>query len=415
MTRVVAPPGDRARSILLVDDDDVFRARLSRALGERGFAVTTAADGAAAIAAARRAPPDFAVVDLRMPGVSGQEVIDALVPLGAGIKIVVLTGYGSIVSAVEALHRGAHHYLSKPIDADELVATLLQVEGEAASASPGGVADDTGDGIDEDNDGITDAGGGHGTAVAGLVHLVAPAAVILPVRVLDDECHGTAFALADGIVRAVDAGARIINASLGAAEDSSAVEDALRYAADHDVLIVAAAGNVSTAPTGSPEPESPEVQFPAREEPSLAVAAVDSALVATPFTITGEEIGMSAPGDSLVLPWRSGRARASGTSFSTALVSGAAAVGLGVHPSLDRAGLVHLILSTAIPVDPQNRPDLQGHLGAGIPDVEALASSVVRPWSPRLDHRVREPVLSQGTPGRTEVSHTAAHACGGSD
>jgi two-component system response regulator RegA len=123
------------RSILLVDDDDTFRERLGRALRERGFEVTTAGDGAAALAAAERAPPDFAVVDLRMPGTSGQEVIDALAPACPDTKIVMLTGYGSIASAVEALHRGAHHYLSKPIDADELVAALLRIEGEAAPAA----------------------------------------------------------------------------------------------------------------------------------------------------------------------------------------------------------------------------------------------------------------------------------------
>lgn len=121
-----------ARSILLVDDDDAFRERLARALRARGFAVTPAADLAAAVAATRTDPPDFAVVDMRMPDATGQEVIDAIVPLSPHTKIVILTGYGSIASAVEALHRGAHHYLSKPIDADQLTATLLGIEGDPA-------------------------------------------------------------------------------------------------------------------------------------------------------------------------------------------------------------------------------------------------------------------------------------------
>ena len=67
---------------------------------------------------------------VRMPDASGQEVIDVIVALSPRTKIVILTGYGSIASAVESLHRGAHHYLSKPIDADQLTATLLGIQGQ---------------------------------------------------------------------------------------------------------------------------------------------------------------------------------------------------------------------------------------------------------------------------------------------
>ena len=124
--------GVPALSILLVDDDDAFRERLARALRARGFAVSAAGDLSAATAAARSHPHDFAVVDMRMPDASGQEVIDAIVTISPRMKIVILTGYGSIASAVEALHRGAHHYLSKPIDADQLTATLLSMQGQTA-------------------------------------------------------------------------------------------------------------------------------------------------------------------------------------------------------------------------------------------------------------------------------------------
>jgi two-component system response regulator RegA len=113
-----------ARCLLLVDDDETFRARLARALGERGLEVVTAADPASAVEVAARARPDCAVVDLKMPGGSGLNLVRDLVALLPGIRIVVLTGYGSIVSAVEALHRGAHHYLSKPADADEIIGAL---------------------------------------------------------------------------------------------------------------------------------------------------------------------------------------------------------------------------------------------------------------------------------------------------
>jgi two-component system response regulator RegA len=119
--------------LLLVDDDETFRARLARALGERGFEVVAAAEPAAALVAARQARPPYAVVDLKMPGGSGLDLVRELVALDPAVRVVVLTGYGSIASAVEALHRGAHHYLSKPADADEIIAAL---QGEMSPRAP---------------------------------------------------------------------------------------------------------------------------------------------------------------------------------------------------------------------------------------------------------------------------------------
>jgi two-component system response regulator RegA len=122
-----------ARRLLVVDDDETFRARLARAFAARGLDVSTAADGAAALAEAKRAQPDYAVVDLKMPGGSGLDLVPDLVAALPALRIVVLTGYGSIASAVEALHRGAHHYLSKPADADEIIAAL---EADKPAAAP---------------------------------------------------------------------------------------------------------------------------------------------------------------------------------------------------------------------------------------------------------------------------------------
>ena len=102
----------------------MLRERLAKALRERGFEVTTAASGEAAIALARRDAPEFAVVDLRMPGTSGIEVLDALRAIDPATRVLMLTGYGSIATAVEATRRGAVGYLSKPADADEVVAAL---------------------------------------------------------------------------------------------------------------------------------------------------------------------------------------------------------------------------------------------------------------------------------------------------
>jgi two-component system, response regulator RegA len=111
-------------AILLVDDDEVFRERLARALRDRGYDVATAVDHDGAVTAARARKPDFAIVDLRMPGLSGLALIGPLHALAPGARIVVLTGYGSITSAVEALRAGAHDYLSKPVDADQVIAAL---------------------------------------------------------------------------------------------------------------------------------------------------------------------------------------------------------------------------------------------------------------------------------------------------
>jgi two-component system, response regulator RegA len=121
-------------AILLVDDDEVFRERLARALRGRGYDVATAGDHDGALSAADARKPDYAVVDLRMPGMSGLALIAPLHAIAPGARIVVLTGYGSITSAVEALRAGAHDYLSKPVDADQVIAALTGEEARRAQA-----------------------------------------------------------------------------------------------------------------------------------------------------------------------------------------------------------------------------------------------------------------------------------------
>lgn len=112
------------RSLLIVDDDDVFRERLVKAMRDRGFEANGVADHPAALQAARLESPELAVVDLRLPGESGLTIIRDLKALDASTVIVVLTGYGSIATAVEAVKLGAAGYLTKPADADQIVAAL---------------------------------------------------------------------------------------------------------------------------------------------------------------------------------------------------------------------------------------------------------------------------------------------------
>jgi two-component system response regulator RegA len=117
-------------SLLLVDDDATFRAVLSRALEKRGFSVAMADSVEQALPLARANPPEYAVVDLKMEGASGLVLIQALHELDAATRIVVLTGYASIATAVEAVKLGATQYLAKPANADEIVAAF----GHSASA-----------------------------------------------------------------------------------------------------------------------------------------------------------------------------------------------------------------------------------------------------------------------------------------
>jgi len=121
-------------TIFVIDDDDVFRRRVAQALRDRGYETTDFSSPRDAIAAARREPPEFAVVDLRMPGgKSGLDLVSELVKRYAGIQIVILTGYGSIATAVEAVRQGAINYLSKPADADQILAAFDH-EGEGNGA-----------------------------------------------------------------------------------------------------------------------------------------------------------------------------------------------------------------------------------------------------------------------------------------
>lgn len=113
-----------APSLLIVEDDHALRERLTRAFDERGFDVRAAATMAEARAAAEADPPEYVVLDLRIGQESGLSLIPGLLELDRETRIVVLTGYGSVATAVDAVRRGAVHYLTKPADADEILAAF---------------------------------------------------------------------------------------------------------------------------------------------------------------------------------------------------------------------------------------------------------------------------------------------------
>ena len=110
--------------LLLVDDDPVFLQVLGKAMGKRGYDVITATGIADAVALARNTMPGLAVVDLKLDGESGLDLIPLLVEINPQMNIVVLTGYSSIATAVTAIKRGASEYLSKPVTAGDVEKAL---------------------------------------------------------------------------------------------------------------------------------------------------------------------------------------------------------------------------------------------------------------------------------------------------
>lgn len=117
---------------LVVDDDETFRSRLCRALSQRKWEAEAAPDGEEALKLARDRSPDLVLVDLRMPGKGGLDVVQELRTIDSSMTIIVLTGYGSIPTAISAMKRGADHYLSKPADADQILAVY-----DALHSTPG--------------------------------------------------------------------------------------------------------------------------------------------------------------------------------------------------------------------------------------------------------------------------------------
>jgi two-component system response regulator RegA len=128
-----APVAPSDRTLLIVEDDKSFLQRLARAMESRGFTVTTAESIAEGLARLETASPAFAVVDMRLADGNGLEVISELKRRRPDARAIILTGYGNIATAVNAVKMGAVDYLAKPVDADDVVAALLAHDGAAAA------------------------------------------------------------------------------------------------------------------------------------------------------------------------------------------------------------------------------------------------------------------------------------------
>ncbi len=123
---------DDRPSLLLVDDDPTFCQVLGKSLEKRGFEVFSAGDLAGGLALAEAHNPEYAVIDLRIGQESGLELVKRLQAMETDLRMVILTGYASIATAVEAIKLGAIHYLTKPASADEIVRALEREAGDTA-------------------------------------------------------------------------------------------------------------------------------------------------------------------------------------------------------------------------------------------------------------------------------------------
>ena len=228
---------------------------------------------------------------------------------------------------------------------------------------------DTANGTDDDSDGSTDEAAGHGTIIAGIVHLVAPDAQILPIRVLNDEGQGLAFDVAQGIRYAVDQGADVINLSLGMIEESELIADEIERAKSYGVSIVAAAGN-----------DDDDIGlYPARDPHTLSIAALDSLDIKASFSNYHSTVSLSAPGDGILGPfYNGGYAIAAGTSFSTPFVGGVMALIRAINPSLTKTHVDSLTKLAVIDIYEieENEPYI-GMLGTG--RVDALLAWQLTP------------------------------------
>ncbi|MCA9757122.1 MAG: S8 family serine peptidase [Candidatus Eisenbacteria bacterium] len=243
---------------------------------------------------------------------------------------------------------------------------------------------DTGNGIDDDNDSMVDEGAGHGTMVAGIAHLAAPGARILPVRVVDDEGVGRTFDVVKGIQYAIAQGADVINLSLGLTTPCEALGRGVGYAIDAGVVVVAAGGNQGI--------EQPPF-FPASLPEVHGVAALDTLDVKADFASFHSTISLSAPGVGIRAPFLdNGWALGAGSSFAAPFVSGQAAVIIGATPTLPKAVTDSLIQDGVADIYqlPGNAP-YYGLLGTG--RVDGLETwNVIQPQASDVEPSVPSPL-----------------------
>lgn len=221
--------------------------------------------------------------------------------------------------------------------------------------------DDTTNGIDDDGDGLVDEAAGHGTHVAGIIHLVAPAARIMPLRAIDSDGTGDEFAIARAIDFAISHGANVINLSLGTPAESALFKDMARAATRAGAVVVAAAGNIGSS----------QKQYPAATSCVLAITAIGPADIKPDFANFGSWVDVAAPGVAIysTIP-QDAYAYWGGTSMATPFVAGQAALIHSLRPALNPREAAAVIVGSAQSLDAAN-PTYSGELGYGRVDIGA--------------------------------------------
>jgi subtilisin family serine protease len=235
----------------------------------------------------------------------------------------------------------------------------------------GGDPADTTNGRDDDNDGEVDEMFGHGTHVAGIVHLVAPEAEIMPLRVLNDDGTGSAFAIAAAVAYAESRGADVINLSLSTRSRSQVLAKVIKDATSDGALVAAAAGNDGSDARAFPAAENGD----RAADGLVAVTSVGQQATKSDFANYGRWVDIAAPGENILSAYPvSTHAAWSGTSMSAPFVSGQAALIRAVYGSLDPADAEEKIRCSARSLDELN-PEYAGMLGAGLADAGASLTS----------------------------------------
>jgi subtilisin family serine protease len=224
-------------------------------------------------------------------------------------------------------------------------------------------AAETLNGLDDDGDGLVDEGAGHGTHVAGIIHRVAPAASIMPVRVLDDDGSGTIWNVTEGMYWAAAHGARVVNLSLGTHGSAKPLRNAVTELAAKNVLVVAAAGNDGRDRT----------MFPAAAPEAIAVGSIGAGDIVSTFSNFGTWIDVMAPGENIHSTYAfpaASYAMNSGTSMATPWVAGEAALIASYRPGATIASVTRAIKAGARNLDIVD-PLFAGKTGAGRIDIAA--------------------------------------------
>jgi subtilisin family serine protease len=286
--------------------------------------------------------------------------------------LTVATGFGARVAILDTGVDAGHPGWSSP-------PTSMELGLDWTILPPGPRAEETADDVDQDGDGSPHEAHGHGTHVAGIVHLTAPGATLIPIRVLSDDGWGTSIGLAGGIVDAMTRQANIINMSLGLGQDVEIVRDAVDLAIQHGIGVVASAGN---SPSGID-------QYPASYHGVVSVTAVDRYDHVASFANHGTRVRMSAPGVGVIslyarAPGHGSYALGNGTSMAAPFAAGAAALVLSNQDGLTGVVATEMVINSSTPIDDLN-PSVAGLIGHGRVDLRAPLQGEWVPLDPPDD------------------------------